>query len=185
MVKASPARCSAAVSVVCLATLSLAACGREERFVRDRITAMPGVTRVDATSCDDTGRVPDAGVCATVAMADGAVLRFAGLKFDSFGPVPSRVRVVEAGGRSPLIVSCDARSVVADVDRSGLFGHHFSPALDGVADAIRRHRDVVEELEFWPLCPQLWELQEEQGPRFRYCAHPARAAAEAPPPFCG
>lgn len=174
---------SAAVPAVCLAALSLAACGREERFVRDHITAMPGVTRVDAASCDDA--VPNDGVCATVVMSDGAVLRFAGLKFDSFGPVPSRVGLVEAGGRSPLIVSCDALVAVADVDRAGLFGHHFSPALGGVTDAIRRHRDVVEELEFWPECPQFWELPQEPGPRFRYCAHRAGAAPELPPPFCG
>lgn len=179
------ARCSAAVSVVCLATLSLSACGREERFVRDQITALPGVARVDTVLCDFTWHVPSTGVCATVAMSDGAVLRFAGLKFDSFGAVPSRVRVIEAGGRLPVIVSCDAQVSVADVDGSGLFGHHFSPAMDGIADALRRHREVIEEFEFWPQCPQFWELQEEIGPRYRYCAHAARAAVEPPPPFCG
>jgi hypothetical protein len=93
--------------------------------------------------------------------------------------------VIEAGGRVPLVVSCDARVAVADVDRSGLFGHHFTPALDGVSGAIQRYREVVEELEFWPQCPQFWELQEEGGPRYRYCARAPRTAAEPPPAVCG
>jgi len=184
MVRASPARCSAAVSVMCLATLSLA-CGREERFVSGQLAALPGVAHVETVACDFTWHVPSTGICATVTMNSGAVLRFAGLKLDSFGPVPTRVRVIEAGGRVPVIVSCTAQAAVADVDRSGLFGHHFTPAMDGIAEAIRRHRDVIEELEFWPQCPQFWELQEEQGPRYRYCAHAARATVEPPPPFCG
>lgn len=170
--------------VVCLATLSSAACGREARAVRDHLAAMPGVDRAETVACANPEQFPGAGVCATVTMSDGARLRFIGLGFSSFGPVPSRIRVAEAGGRSPLIVSCDAKAVIADVDRSGLFGHHFSPALDGVADAIKRHRDVIEELEFWPQCPQFWELQETGGPRYRYCAHPARTAAEPPPVAC-
>jgi hypothetical protein len=183
MVTARPARRSA-VLVVCLAAVSLPACGREQRFVRDSLAALPGVGQVDTVSCGDNEQSPDNGVCATVAMTDGAVLRFAELGFGSFGPVPSRVRVVEAGGRVPLVVSCDARVTVADVDRTGLFGHHFTPALDGVRDAIQRYREVVEELEFWPQCPQFWELQGEAATRYRYCAHAAGRGAEAPPAAC-
>jgi len=180
MVAAPPARRSA-VLVVCLSILSLPACSREQRFVRGSLAALPGVGNVDAVSCGEDVQPSTTGVCATVAMTDGAVLRFAELGFGSFGPVPSRVRVVEAGGRVPLIVSCAARTAVADVGRSGLFGHHFTPALDGVSDAVERYRDVVEELEFWPQCPQFWELAGEQGTTYRYCAHAAGRAAEAPP----
>lgn len=158
------------------------ACSREERFVRSHLEDLAGVGEV-RIGCGDTASA-GAGVCATVAMSDGATLRFMGLGFQSFGPVPSRVRVAEAGGRSPLIVSCDSRAVIADVDRSGLFGHHFTPALDGVADAIRRHRDLIEELEFWPQCPQFWELQERQGPLYRYCAHATGAVGDLPPRPC-
>jgi len=180
MVGAPPARGSA-VLVAFLAAMTLPACGREQRFVRDSLAALPGVGSVDALSCGEHGPFPGEGVCATVAMTDDAVLRFAGLGFGSFGPVPSSVRVIEAGGRVPLIVSCDARTAVADVDRSGLFGHHFTPALDGISDAIQRYRDVVEELEFWPQCPQFWELASEQRTTYRYCAHAPNKPAEAPP----
>lgn len=159
------------------------ACSREERFVRDHLERLPGVGEVQI-GCGDAASSSGAGVCATVAMSDGASLRFMGLGFQSFGPVPSRVRVAAAGGFSPLVVSCDARAVIADLDRSGLFGHHFSPALDGVADAIGRHREVIEEMEFWPRCPQFWELQEERGPVYRYCAHATRAARDSPPRPC-
>lgn len=183
MVAAPPARRSA-VLVVCLCMVSLPACGRETRFVRDSLAALPGVGNVDAALCAENGQFPNAGVCATVAMADGAVLRFAGLGFRSFGPVPARVRLVQAGGRVPMIVSCNARATIADIDRTGLFGHHFTPALDGVSDAIHRHRAVAKELEFWPECPQFWELQEEGGPPYRYCAHAAGRGADAPPAVC-
>jgi len=183
MVAAPPARRSA-VLVVCLSILSLPACSREQRFVRDSLAALPGVGNVDAVSCGENGPSSNAGVCAAVTMTDGAVLRFAGLGFQSFGPVPSRVRLVEASGRVPLIVSCEARVTVADLDRSGLFGHHFTPALDGVRDAIHRYQEVAEELEFWPQCPQFWELQGEGGPRYRYCAHAAGRGADAPPAAC-
>lgn len=181
MVAASRVRQSLRVVAAGASASLMLACAREERFVRDHLEALPGVGSVEV-SCGEPG--PSQGVCATLAMSDGKVVRFVGLGYQSFGPAPSRVRVAEAGGRVPLIASCQARAVVADVDRSGLFGHHFSPAIDGVTDAVRRHQDLIEELEFWPQCPQFWELQEEQGPLYRYCAHAAGAVAEPPPPPC-
>ncbi len=183
MVAALLARRPAGVLAVGLCLVCVAACAREQRYVREHLDELPGVATVEV-SCRDDDVLNHAGVCATVAMSDGAVLRFVGLGYQSFGPVPSRVRLAGAGGRSPLMVSCHARAAVADVDRSGLFGHHFSPAIDGVADAIRRHRDLIEEFEFWPQCPQFWELREKQGPLYRYCGHASGTAAEPPPLPC-
>jgi len=65
----------------------------------------------------------------------------------------------------------------AEIDRTGLFGHHFSPGLDDVSMAIRRRREVIEEFECWPQCPQFWEVQQASGPRYRYCAHAAEASS--------
>jgi len=183
MVAASRAQRPAVVLAVGLCLLWVAGCSREQRHVREHLEGLPGVASVDV-SCGVGGAPSNTGVCASVVMSDGAVLQFVGLGYQSFGPVPSRVRLAAAGGRSPLMVSCQAQASVADFDRSGLFGHHFSPAIDGVADAIHRYRDVIEELEFWPQCPQFWEFGEEQGPLYRYCAHRTGAVGDPPPRPC-
>lgn len=183
-------RACAGLSVGVLACALAAGCttagAREREFVRQNLAVVPLVESV-STSCNDVRLFAGGDVCATVAVKGGAVFRFRRLGYDSFGRVPSRVRVEAAGGRSPLVVSCDSQSGFADFDRDGLFGHHFSPGLDGVAMAIGRGREVIEELEFWPQCPQFWELRERegQGALVRYCAHAANGAAEAPPRPCG
>ena len=184
MVAASLGRRLSGLLVLGLTTGCLLAGTREQQFVREHIETLPGVANV-RVSCDDGLLFAGAGVCATIAMSEGALLQFLSLGYQSFGPVPSRVRLSAAGGRSPLVVSCEGQSGFADVDRAGLFGHHFTPALDGVADAIRRRREVIEELEFWPQCPQFWEVQAEQGTAYRYCAHAAGQVGVPPPRPCG
>lgn len=157
---------------------------REQEFVRAHIETMAGVENVHV-SCGTGLLFAGSDVCATIAMSEGARLQFLGLGYQSFGPVRSRVRLAAAGSRSPLVVSCGAQLAFADVDRTGLFGHHFSPAIDGVADAIHRRREVIEELEFWPQCPQFWEVQEKGGTAYRYCAHAAGQVGVPPPRPCG
>ena len=169
---------------VCLSAACDLAGSREQVFVHEHMAALPGVEVVHA-SCSTALVFADTQVCATVGMSEGAVLRFLDLGYQSFGPAPSRVRVAAAGGREPVVVSCHLRTDFADIGRSARFGHHFSPPIDGVADALRRRREVIEELEFWPQCPQFWELAGEQGTTYRYCAHAAGAAAEPPPRPCG
>jgi hypothetical protein len=156
---------------------------REEQFVRGQLESIPGVDDVQI-GCGASPASAEDGACATITLRDGSVIRFLDLGYSSFGPAPSRVRLAEAGGRAPLIVSCAARWDIADVDRSGLFGHHFTPAMDGVTAALRRHHEVVEELEFWPQCPQFWEIQPAAGPVYRYCAHATGATPEPPPRPC-
>lgn len=180
-------RLTVRLAVTGLACGLVAACttagAREREFVRQNLAIIPLVERVRA-SCSNAVLFPGGDVCATVAMGEGTVLQFGGLGYDSFGPVPTRVRLEAAGGRIPLVVSCESSMDFADVGRDGLFGHHFSPGLDDVAMAIRRRREVIEEMEFWPQCPQFWEMQPKGGPRYRYCAHPAGTAPEPPPRPC-
>lgn len=156
---------------------------REELFVRENLATLPGVEAVDV-SCGSGWLVAHGDVCVTIKMSEGVELKFAGVGYESFGSAPSSVRVAAAGGRSPLVVSCASQAAVAAVDRAGLFGHHFTPAIEAVPEAIRRRREVIEELEFWPQCPQFWEVAGRDGTAYRYCAHPVSAAAEPPPPPC-
>jgi hypothetical protein len=183
MVSRTCARLASAGLTLGLAAGCTTAGAREREFVRQNLAIIPLVESVRA-SCSNAVLFAGNDVCATVAMGEGAVLQFGALGYDSFGRVPSRVRLEAAGGRVPLVVSCDSSMDFADVGRDGLFGHHFSPGLDDVAMAIRRRREVIEEMEFWPQCPQFWELQQKAGPRYRYCAHPTGAAPEPPPRPC-
>ena len=155
---------------------------REAEFVRANIATITGVTSVEA-SCGAGWISAKGDVCVTV-VAAGKELRFVDVGYASFDSAPSRVRLTAAGGRSPLVVSCQSQLDYAGLDRSGLFGHHFSPAIEAVPEAVLRSEDVVEELEFWPQCPQFWELANEQGTTYRYCAHATGKPAELPPRPC-
>ena len=156
---------------------------REEAFVRGRLAGVEGVASVEV-SCGSGWLNPKGDVCVTVTTNGGKQLRFQDVGYDSFGSAPSRVRLVAAGGLSPLVVSCESQSGFADIDRSGLFGHHFSPVIEAVPEAVRRSVDVLEELEYWPQCPQFWEVGGQQGTTYRYCAHASRVAGEPPPRPC-
>ena len=179
-----PGACLAGAGLVLgLAAGCTTAGAREREFVRQNLAIVPLVESV-GTSGNDAVLFAGGDVSATVTMGEGTVLRFGGLGYESFGRVPSLIRVQAAGRRSPLVVSCESSVEFAEIDRTGLFGHHFSPGLDDVSMAIRRRREVIEEFEFWPQCPQFWEVQQASGPRYRYCAHAAGATAEPPPRPC-
>jgi len=168
---------------LCASSACTLAGTREEEYVREQLAALPLVEAVHV-ECG-TGWIAARGdVCATLAMGEGVVLKFVGVGYDSFGSAPSSVRVAAAGGRSPLVVSCNSQSGVAGFDRAGLFGHHFTPAIEAVSEAVRRRREVIEELEFWPQCPQFWEVAGPDGTAYRYCSHAVNAPIEPPPPPC-
>lgn len=170
-------------ALACLLSACTLAGPREETFVRRNTGIITGVKSVQV-SCASGWLRAKGDVCLTVTMTEGAKLRFVGVGYQSFDSAPSRVRITAAGGRSPLVVSCESQYDFADLDRSGLFGHHFTPALEAVPEAVRRSKDVVEELEFWPQCPQFWELGGERGTTYRYCAHATGTVGEAPPRPC-
>jgi len=183
MVTAAVLRRRLVLVAVCLASACTLAGPREEEFVRLNLGIVTGVTSVEV-ACGSGWVAAKGDVCATVTLDTGAQLQFVEVGYKSFGSAPSRVRLAGAGGRSPLVVSCESQSGVAGLDRSGLFGHHFTPALEAVPEAVRRSREVIEELEFWPQCPQFWEVAGSQGGTYRYCAHATGGTVEPPPRPC-
>ena len=133
-------------------------------------------------SCGGTVLASD-GLCVEVVTKDGATLRFERVGFNSFGSAAANVYVVEAGGLVPRVASCEGAGA-PNFHRGSPFGHHFHPTLIDVKDAVFRYREVLEEVEFWPQCPQYWEVQDSRGKNYRYCAHKKGATEEPPRPTC-
>lgn len=120
-------------------------------------------------------------LCTDVVMKDGARLRFDRVGFNAFGSTAVNVFVAKAGGLVPRIASCDGVST-PNFHRASALGHHFQPPLIDVKDAVFRYREVLEEVQFWPQCPQYWEVQDRRGENFRYCARREVAVEEPPRP---
>jgi hypothetical protein len=99
---------------------------------------------------------------------DGATLLFDRVGFNSFGSTAVNVFVSEAGGLVPRVAGCDGVGP-PNFHRDSALGHHFHPPLIDLKDAKFRYREVLEEVEFWPQCPQYWEAQDKRGQNFRYC----------------
>jgi hypothetical protein len=121
------------------------------------------------------------GLCAETAMKDGARLRFERVGFKSFGSFAVNVVVSEAGGLVPRIASCEAVSS-PNFHREAPLGHHFHPTLIDLKEAVSRYREILEEVQFWPQCPQSWEVQDKRGRNYRYCARRKDAIDEPPLP---
>ena len=118
-------------------------------------------------------------LCAHVVMSDGAKLRFSRLGFNSFGTTAKNIVIDEAGGLVPRVASCSGTSS-PNFQRDSVLGHHFRPPLIDVNEAVRRYREVAKLVQYWPECPQFWEVQDRSGQNFRYCAR-KKGAAEQPP----
>jgi hypothetical protein len=122
-------------------------------------------------------------LCTEVVTKDGARLRFDHVGFNSFGSTAVNVFVSEAGGLVPLVASCDGVGP-PNFHRDSPLGHHFHPPLIDLKDAVFRYREVLEEVEFWPQCPQFWEVQDKRGQNFRYCARKKDTTGDPPRPTC-
>jgi hypothetical protein len=118
-------------------------------------------------------------LCTEVVTKDGAHLRFDRVGFNSFGSTAVNVFVSEAGGLVPRVASCDGVGP-PNFHRDSPLGHHFHPTLIDLKDAVFRYREVLEEVEFWPQCPQYWQVQDSRGKNYGYCAH-RKGASEDPP----
>jgi hypothetical protein len=69
-----------------------------------------------------------------------------------------------------------------NLHREGPLGHHFEPSLIDLKEAVARRREVLEEIQFWPQCPQSWDVQDKRGRNYRYCARKSGALEEPPKP---
>jgi hypothetical protein len=130
--------------------------------------------------CGSTVFAGDA-LCAEVMMKDGAKIHFSRLGSHAFGSAAVNIFVDEAGGLVPRVASCAGVSS-PNFHRESPLGHHFHPTLIDVKEAVSRYREVMEEVQWWPQCPQYWEVQDKRGVNYRYCARKKDAAEEPPRP---
>jgi hypothetical protein len=149
---------------------------RERDRVQEILGSVDSVAEVHL-SCGG-GVLASDGLCAEVVTKDGATLRFEQVGFNSFGSTAVNVYVAEAGGLVPRVASCEGVGA-PNLHRSSPLGHHFHPTLIDLKDAVFRYREVLEEIEYWPQCPQYWEVQDSRGRNHRYCAH-RKGATEEP-----
>jgi hypothetical protein len=120
-------------------------------------------------------------LCADVVTTAGKSLRFERVGFNAFGANASNVVVAEADGWVPRLASCQGVAA-PNFHSEAALGHHFQPTLLDLTDAVRRSQEVLEEVQFWPQCPQSWEVQDKFGANYRYCAHRKDARADPPRP---
>jgi hypothetical protein len=172
------------VIVAIVLALALAGCdytpaGRERAHADRTLRGMKELQQV-SVGCEGTLLASD-GLCADVVTSEGKALRFERVGFNAFGTNASHVVVAEADGWVPRMASCSGVSP-PNFHRDGPLGHHFGPALFDLKDAVMRSREVLEEVQFWPQCPQSWEVQDKFGANYRYCAHRKGAPADPPRP---
>jgi hypothetical protein len=165
--------------VVALSACSYLPAAQEKARAEEILATVDSVSEVQF-SCGGRVLARDS-LCAEVVTKDGAKLRFERVGFNSFGSTAANVYVVEAGGLVPRVASCEGVGA-PNFHRDSPLGHHFHPTLIDVKDAVFRYREVLEEVEFWPQCPQYWEVQDKRGENFRYCSRRKGATEEPPRP---
>jgi hypothetical protein len=112
---------------------------------------------------------------------EGKSLRFERTGSGSYGPRATHVVVGEADGLEPRVRSCTGVGP-ANFHRDAPLGHHFQPELIDLKEALTRTKEILEEVSYWPRCPMAWEVQDNRGENYRYCARKKGEAAEPPPP---
>jgi hypothetical protein len=121
--------------------------------------------------------------CAELTMKDGARLTFERIGFNAFGSAAVNVFVADAAGLAPRMASCEGVAT-PNFHRESALGHRFQPTLIDAKDAVFRYKEVLEEVQFWPQCPQFWETQDRYGFNYRFCARKKGATEEPPRPNC-
>ena len=112
---------------------------------------------------------------------EGKSLRFEHVSTGSYGPKAAFVVVAEADGLEPRVASCTGVAP-ANFHRDAPLGHHFLPELIDLKEALTRTREIVEEVSYWPRCPMTWEVQDERGANYKYCARKKGETTEPPRP---
>jgi len=162
-----------------LISCSYTPAGRERAHVDETLRAMGEVTQT-TVGCEGAIFASDS-LCADVITKEGAELRFERVGMKSFGSAAVNVVVAEASGLVPRIASCSEIGP-PNFHPDAALGHHFSPTLFDLKDAIARSRELLEEIQYWPQCPMSWEVQDKFGVNYRYCAHKKDAPADPPRP---
>lgn len=152
---------------------------QERARVEDVLRSLPNV--VHATVACDSGVFASDTLCATLTFNDDLSIHFENVGTRSFGAKAGAVVVTQASGLVPRVASCGGVGP-PNFHRDAPLGHHFHPPLVDLTDAVTRYQEVLEEIEFWPQCPQYFELQDHRGANYRYCAHRADAAGDPPRP---
>ena len=152
---------------------------REMAHAEEVLRTIADVVEVHFT-CPGTVLASDS-LCTDVVMKDGARLRFEHVGFNAFGSTAMNVFVAKASGMVPRIASCAGVST-PNFHRTSPLGHHFHPTLIDMKDAVSRYKELLEEVEFWPQCPQYWEVQDRRGQNFSYCARREGSSDEPPRP---
>jgi hypothetical protein len=120
-------------------------------------------------------------VTARVEMNDGSVLKFERLGFNAFTSNATNIVLAEASGLMPRVASCEGVGA-PNFHRDAALGPHLRPTLIDTQEAVSRYRELQEEVEFWPQCPQYYEVENRRGARFHYCAKKPGAPEEPPRP---
>jgi hypothetical protein len=152
---------------------------RECQFV-DR--QLGGIDQVKTAQLEcATGVFASDNISARVEMTDGAVLKFEHLGFNAFSSNATNIVVAEASGLMTRVASCGGVAA-ANFHREAPLGHYLRPTLIDTKEAVSRYRELLEVVEFWPQCPQYYEVQNRRGARFHYCAKKPGAPEEPPRP---
>lgn len=174
--------------IVCTLTLCVSCelpSNREVEFASGEIGKGADIKASRVEKTESFALLASDTLIATVELRDGELIRFARVGFKSFGPNAINIVISEADRLVPRIASCDGVGF-PNFHRGAPLGHHFQPSLIDVNDAVRRSGEVLEEIQFWPECPQSWEVQDKRGVNYRYCVRRKDATEEPPRPVdCG
>lgn len=173
-----------AVGALCFAVGACAytPAAQERAHVEGALRSIPDVINV-MVACDGRVFARDT-LCVTVTFTDKQTIQFERVGSKSFGNRAGAIVVTRTSRLVPRVASCDGIAA-PNFHRDAPFGHHFHPPLVDLADAVTRYRQVLEEVQFWPQCPQYYELQDYRGVHYRYCARRADATDEpAMPATC-
>jgi hypothetical protein len=170
-----------ALAVWCLfvAACSYTPAAQERARTEQTLRGLQSVVNV-TVGCEATVFAND-GLCADVTFNDDLSIKFERVGVNSFGSKAAHVIVAEASGLVPRVASCDGVGP-PNFHRDAPLGHHFHPPLISLQNAVLRYHEVLEEVEFWPQCPQYWEMQDHRGVNYRYCSRASGNAAEPPAP---
>ena len=165
--------------LVCLSACANLPAQQEKARAERAIAGVSGVV-LATVECGSTVFAGDQW-CAEVIMKDGAKIHFSRVGLNSFGGTATNVFVDDAGGLVPRVASCSDVGP-PNFHRESALGHHFHPTLIDLREAVSRYREVLQEVQWWPQCPQYFETQDKRGQNFSYCARHKGATEEPPRP---